>query len=96
MKVAILTAAAAVGVLARAGVVAAADACNGYSELCGRKFSDVAYATTHNSYAVGDNIAANQNKNIRQQLDSGVRGFMLDLHKLDSGSSNDPYLCHTS
>ncbi|KAJ2761757.1 hypothetical protein IWQ56_002165 [Coemansia nantahalensis] len=92
MKAVALT--AALGVLARAA--AAADACNGYSELCGRAYSEVAYATTHNSYAVGDNIAANQNKNIRQQLDDGVRGFMLDLHKLDSGSSAEPYLCHTS
>ncbi|KAJ2781285.1 hypothetical protein H4R18_002963 [Coemansia javaensis] len=75
---------------------AAGQTCNGYSELCGRAFNQVAYVTTHNSYATGDNIAANQNKSIRQQLDAGVRGFMLDLHKLSSGSSSEPYLCHTS
>ncbi|KAJ2078908.1 hypothetical protein H4R24_004140 [Coemansia sp. RSA 988] len=70
--------------------------CNGYSELCSKRFNEVAYATTHNSYAHGDNIAANQNKDIRQQLNDGIRGFMLDLYKLGSGSSDDPYLCHTS
>ncbi|KAJ2809145.1 hypothetical protein H4R20_000324 [Coemansia guatemalensis] len=70
--------------------------CNGYSELCSKRFNEVAYATTHNSYAHGDNIAANQNKDIRQQLDDGIRGFMLDLYKLESGPADDPYLCHTS
>ncbi|KAI8319822.1 PLC-like phosphodiesterase [Martensiomyces pterosporus] len=54
--------------------------CNGYSDLCQRQFNKVAYATTHNSYAYGDQIAANQNKNIKSQLDAGIRGFMLDLH----------------
>ncbi|KAJ2613078.1 hypothetical protein H4S08_002406 [Coemansia sp. RSA 1365] len=72
------------------------NSCNGYGELCSKRFNEVAYATTHNSYAHGDNIAANQNKDIRQQLDDGIRGFMLDLYKLGSGSSNEPYLCHTS
>ncbi|KAJ2361019.1 hypothetical protein H4S01_005456 [Coemansia sp. RSA 2610] len=70
--------------------------CNGYAELCDKGYDRVAYATTHNSYATGDNIAANQNKNIRQQLDDGVRGFMLDLYKQDSDPMNEPYLCHTS
>ncbi|KAJ2157304.1 hypothetical protein GGF46_004600 [Coemansia sp. RSA 552] len=70
--------------------------CNGYKELCDRGLDKVAFATTHNSYATGDNIAANQNRNIRQQLDDGIRGFMLDLHKLDSDPMSDPYLCHSS
>ncbi|KAJ2816633.1 hypothetical protein IWW50_006430 [Coemansia erecta] len=97
----------ALAVLAAAALAACAGAqgmqaraktsvCNGYSELCDKGFDKVAYATTHNSYATGDNIAANQNKDIRQQLDSGIRGFMLDLFKLDSDPMADPYLCHSS
>ncbi|KAJ2547101.1 hypothetical protein EV175_005352 [Coemansia sp. RSA 1933] len=76
--------------------------CNGYSDLCDRQFNQVAFATTHNSYAFGDNIAANQNYDIQQQLDDGIRGFMIDLHNVSStslrrrDSSADPYLCHTS
>ncbi|KAI9502125.1 PLC-like phosphodiesterase, partial [Coemansia spiralis] len=75
--------------------------CNGYKELCDRQFNLVAYPTTHNSYAFGDNIAANQNKNITDQLDDGIRGFMLDLHNPSSTSlslraSSEPYLCHTT
>ncbi|KAJ1666118.1 hypothetical protein IW140_001855 [Coemansia sp. RSA 1813] len=76
--------------------------CNGYSDLCDRQFNLVAFPTTHNSFASGDNIAANQNKDIMQQLDDGIRGFMLDLHNSSSNSlfsrdsSSGPYLCHTS
>ncbi|PWA00852.1 hypothetical protein BB558_003076 [Smittium angustum] len=56
--------------------------CNGYSELCSRPYNSVAFGATHNSFAVGDNnIAANQVNPITAQLDDGVRGFMLDLHK---------------
>ncbi|KAJ1798633.1 hypothetical protein LPJ59_002372 [Coemansia sp. RSA 2399] len=76
--------------------------CNGYSELCDRQFDLVAFPTTHNSYAFGDNIAANQNYDVQQQLDDGIRGFMLDLHNVSSttlrkrDSGADPYLCHTT
>ncbi|KAJ2512557.1 hypothetical protein GGI11_004697 [Coemansia sp. RSA 2049] len=79
-----------------------ASKCNGYSELCDRKLNLVAFPTTHNSFASGDNIAANQNKGIPDQLDDGIRGFMLDLHNASSStlfrraSASEPYLCHTS
>ncbi|KAJ2637217.1 hypothetical protein GGF40_002513 [Coemansia sp. RSA 1286] len=65
---------------------ASAMKCNGYSELCDRKYDKVAYVTTHNSFATGDNIAANQNKEIQQQLDDGVRALMLDIHDPSSTS----------
>ncbi|KAJ2786526.1 hypothetical protein GGI15_001459 [Coemansia interrupta] len=60
--------------------------CNGYSELCTRAFDKVAYVTTHNAFAIGDSIAANQNLDIRQQLDKGVRALMLDLHDANDSS----------
>ncbi|KAJ2119602.1 hypothetical protein GGH12_005045 [Coemansia sp. RSA 1822] len=96
MKVLTVLAAALAASAGALEVRAKASTCNGYSELCDKGFDRVAYPTTHNSYATGDNIAANQNKNIRQQLDDGIRGFMLDLYKLDSDPMSDPYLCHTS
>ncbi|KAJ1883612.1 hypothetical protein LPJ66_011007, partial [Kickxella alabastrina] len=77
--------------------------CNGYSDLCERKFDKVSYPTTHNSFAQGDNIAANQNKDIKTQLDSGIRGFMLDLHspskallRREKRADTVPTLCHAS
>ncbi|OMJ20326.1 PI-PLC X domain-containing protein [Smittium culicis] len=62
--------------------------CNGYSELCNRPYSSIAFPATHNSFAYDtNNIASNQNKPITAQLDDGVRAFMLDLHKPLSASS---------
>ncbi|KAJ1922195.1 hypothetical protein H4219_000057 [Mycoemilia scoparia] len=56
--------------------------CNGYEELCSRNYTDVTFPATHNSFAYRiDNIAANQELPITEQLDDGVRAFMLDLHQ---------------
>ncbi|KAJ1680422.1 hypothetical protein EV182_000002 [Spiromyces aspiralis] len=86
--------------------------CNGYQELCDRPYNRVSFPATHNSYAYAtNNIAANQEKSIRQQLDGGIRVFMLDIHRKDRNTipasvnirrkrddSSDPSgisLCHT-
>ncbi|KAJ2729865.1 hypothetical protein IW152_005471 [Coemansia sp. BCRC 34962] len=76
----------------------AVQACNGFSQLCDKTFDRVAYPTTHNSYAYGDNIAANQNVDIQTQLNAGIRGFMLDLHAANgaTAATSEPYLCHAS
>lgn len=72
--------------------------CNGYSELCDRRFNEVAYATTHNSFSTGFNPAANQRKSIEEQLDDGVRAFMMDVHRptLYRSSYREMHLCHLS
>ncbi|KAL7753723.1 hypothetical protein RI367_000654 [Sorochytrium milnesiophthora] len=51
--------------------------CNGYRELLDRRYSDVSYAVTHNSYAVGSclNLSANQRTSITEQLRRGIRGI---------------------
>ncbi|KAJ2356323.1 hypothetical protein H4S02_012759 [Coemansia sp. RSA 2611] len=76
----------------------AAQLCNGFSQLCDKTFDRVAYPTTHNSYAYGDNIAANQNVDIQTQLNAGIRGFMLDLHAANgaTAATSEPYLCHAT
>ncbi|RIA88590.1 PLC-like phosphodiesterase, partial [Glomus cerebriforme] len=71
------------------------NACNGYTELCDKKYSDVAYATTHNAYAVGKSIAANQFYDIPTQLKDGIRGFMLDA-LYPANSTTEVHLCHHS
>lgn len=67
-------------------------ACNGSTTLCDRRFDQVAYATTHNAFAVEDErfSVANQRRSMRQQLAEGVRGMMLDVY-LDRGRA---HLCH--
>lgn len=60
-------------------------ACNGHPELCGRRFDAVVFPTTHNAMSSQEAgyFFPNQGGRMRRQLDDGVRGLMLDLHKSD-------------
>ncbi|OBZ68413.1 hypothetical protein A0H81_11684 [Grifola frondosa] len=70
-----------------------ATVCNGHSELCDRSFANVTFVGAHDSYAVGtNNLAANQDYNVTQQLNDGVRMLQLQAHN----SSGVIELCHTS
>ncbi|KAL1924080.1 uncharacterized protein VTP21DRAFT_7115 [Calcarisporiella thermophila] len=72
-------------------------ACNGSPDLCSKPYNQLAYATTHNSFASGFNTAANQQFDIPTQLKDGIRGLMLDAHKPPAGKeANVIQLCHTS
>ncbi|CAG8578798.1 16150_t:CDS:2 [Racocetra fulgida] len=51
---------------------------------------------THNSYAFGNAIAANQHYNISTQLKDGVRVFLLAVLKNPDPTKSDIELCHTS
>eukprot|EP00854_Cymbomonas_tetramitiformis_P005695 gene5695-6883_t len=56
--------------------------CNGYEVYCARRFDEVMFPMTHNSFAArekGYAIAFNHNKWIDHQLEGGIRGFMLDI-----------------
>lgn len=71
--------------------------CNGDSKLCDRRFDDVAFATTHNSFSTLPYASSplpyaipNQQSGIKEQLDGGIRAFMLDVHPDLLG----PALCH--
>ena len=56
--------------------------CNGHQELCGKRYDQVAYLTTHNAYNAGEDGFAlpNHNFGITRQLQDGVRGLMLDVY----------------
>lgn len=66
--------------------------CNGYKELCSRKYNDVVYPTTHNAMSSKEDKwgPPNQLKNVNSQLKDGIRGFMLDVHKAEGIAM----LCH--
>jgi hypothetical protein len=58
-------------------------ACNGSTELCDRSADQVVFPSTHNSMGGADVsgwMFPSQNGTIRQQLDDGVRGFLIDVH----------------
>jgi hypothetical protein len=55
--------------------------CNGDTTLCSRRFDQVCFLYTHNSYNYrGPHRLPNQNVDLSQQMALGVRGFMLDVY----------------
>ncbi|HEY2837858.1 MAG TPA: hypothetical protein VGJ26_01830, partial [Pirellulales bacterium] len=50
--------------------------------IASRRYSDLAYATTHNAMSNSDErwLFPNQHHGIARQLQDGVRGLMLDVH----------------
>ncbi|KIJ21960.1 hypothetical protein PAXINDRAFT_165285 [Paxillus involutus ATCC 200175] len=70
-----------------------ATTCNGSPDLCTRSFGNVTFVGAHDSYAVGiNNLATNQDYNITQQLNDGIRMLQMQAHNL----SGVIQLCHTS
>ncbi len=71
--------------------------CNGAAALCDRRFDEVVYPTTHNSYStvMGNFGAPNQDYDMPRQLHDGVRGLMLDAWYFDDDYGHQTtYLCH--
>ncbi|KAJ2781238.1 hypothetical protein H4R18_003002 [Coemansia javaensis] len=69
-----------------------AEPCNGHAELCGRAYSNVSYACTHNAYSYPPPSVLpvlNQERTIAEQLGDGVRALMLDVVRPgpDAGAS---------
>lgn len=56
--------------------------CNGYTQLCNKKFNEVTSVMTHNAFNNADDgfLLGNQTHTITTQLEDGVRGLMLDVY----------------
>ena len=56
--------------------------CNGSLNLCSKQYNEVAYLTTHNAFNSDEDglLLPNQTYNIASQLNSGVRGLMIDVY----------------
>lgn len=63
-----------------------------FDDFMERRYDEVAFATTHNAMANAEDgwLLPNQRYSITRQLDDGVRGLMLDVHKLE----DEIVLCH--
>jgi len=62
---------------------ASSGTCNGYAQLCARRLDEVAFAGTHNSMSASDSpgwFIANQDRDITQQLQDGIRAFKISTH----------------
>jgi hypothetical protein len=59
------------------------EGCNGEAALCSHRLNEVVFAGTHNSMSAADDegwFIANQAHNIPQQLEDGIRLFLIDPH----------------
>ena len=59
--------------------------CNGFEDLCSKSYQQITYLTSHNAYASSEDsfYFPNQNLNIPNQLNMGVRALMLDIYDVD-------------
>lgn len=75
------------------GFQSRATTCNGSPDLCNRSYGNITFVGAHDSYAVGiNNLAANQDYDVSQQLKDGVRLLQVQAHGLNGVIQ----LCHTS
>jgi uncharacterized membrane protein HdeD (DUF308 family) len=64
-----------------AAVVDDPDACNGFPQLCDRRFDEVAFPASHNSMSAADQqgwYLAEQPTTMVNSLDDGIRVFLID------------------
>ena len=62
--------------------VGTGEVCNGHAELCGRRYDEVSYVTTHNAMSAADEpgwFLAEQPHGLTSQLDGGARAAMIDV-----------------
>lgn len=82
---------AKLGVLAGLAWSAAAAVCNGHSELCDRKYSNITFVGSHDAPFAGTFVADNQDTSVAAQLAQGVRFLQAQAHN-ETGVVE---LCHT-
>ncbi len=73
----------------------ASTACNGFEELCDRRYDEVVFPGTHNSHSArsyGFGVNANHDTGLTEQLEAGARVFLLDV-TYDDGTG-ETALCH--
>ncbi|KII84963.1 hypothetical protein PLICRDRAFT_349496 [Plicaturopsis crispa FD-325 SS-3] len=88
---------AAAATYASAAVLPARDAtvCNGHAELCDRSYGNITFFGAHDSFAFSSDplaLARDQEVNITQQLNLGVRLLQAQAHN----HSDTINFCHTS
>ncbi|KAI0024286.1 PLC-like phosphodiesterase [Xylariomycetidae sp. FL0641] len=69
--------------------------CNNYPEFCNRKYGNITEISCHNSpFVTPNNVAANQQFDVTQQLNDGVRFLQAQIQWPSNGT--EPHFCHTS
>ncbi|KAI0390883.1 PLC-like phosphodiesterase [Xylariaceae sp. FL0594] len=66
--------------------------CNGHAEYCGRRYSEITFAGSHNAGFVGIGPSDNQLQSVTAQLNQGIRFLTTQTHDKDGVIE----MCHTS
>ncbi|KAF8425694.1 PLC-like phosphodiesterase [Tirmania nivea] len=67
--------------------------CNGYVEFCSRSYGNITYVAAHNSpFVMQNNVAANQNLEVAEQLNDGIRMLQGQTHEYNGSL----HYCHTT
>ena len=71
--------------------------CNGSAALCSLRLDEVALATTHNSMNDAEDgfLYPSQERGIEAQLESGVRGFLIDAFLGSPRMAGDEQIIYT-
>lgn len=71
-------------------------ACNGNTDFCDRKYSNVSWIGSHDSAFVGSIIdpRVNQEVSVTKQLDAGIRFLQAQTHSANDGATLE--MCHTT
>ncbi|KAI9727037.1 MAG: hypothetical protein M1834_008563 [Cirrosporium novae-zelandiae] len=77
----------------RMSISAGSSTCNGYAELCDRKYSNVTFVGAHDSAFVGYLLTQNQHWAVSKQLSKGYRYLQGQTHKNDDDVIS---MCHTT
>lgn len=67
--------------------------CNGHEELCDKRLNEVVFPTTHNSMSVAEYLWLwpSHDGSITDQLNYGIRAFLIDSHYYDVVASVSSY-----
>lgn len=69
--------------------------CNQSSMLCGRRYNEVAYPATHNGHSHEACDVHNQDLDLKEQFERGIRATKLHVWYHGDGSGKVvPYVCH--
>jgi hypothetical protein len=68
--------------------------CNGSVALCDKPVNEVVFPTTHNSMSISEYgwLWPTHDGTLTDQLNDGIRGFLVDSHYYDVGASLQAYL----
>ncbi|KAF2422109.1 PLC-like phosphodiesterase [Tothia fuscella] len=67
--------------------------CNGYPQLCTRKYSEITFVGTHDSAFIGPLPSQNQEKSLTDQLNAGIRFLQSQTQRFEIDKT--PHMCHT-